>query len=124
MKIFKIYLDTKSGIFDPVYDELIQIPRYTPKHFDLLMNTFEHWKLMDFDLKYCIFQKYKPQETLLTVEKMLYHFYIKETCRNSSKTRKNFGIITELIEELMTRNINNNEILINQQEEVYFIFYK
>ena len=107
-------IDNKEGCFDPVFDEIIQIPRYTPKHFKLLVNIFEKWKIMDFDLKYYIFEENNPQKTLIEVEKMLYQFCIKETCRNCSKTRKNLEIIISFIDNLI---IEADKIK-NEDEEV------
>ena len=125
----------KGNIKDPVYDEIIRLPKYTPKNIGFLIEILRTWGLFDIEMNYRRliedFKFKKPEnessyvveqaqpvkkKLLQEVIETLYDFTIDETNRSHARSQGNLGVFLEL-ENKMSEFLNGE--LKNLEKDEY-----
>ena len=121
-------------IKDPVYEEMIKIPKYTPKNLGFLVEILTEWGLFDIEMKYkrlsegfqCKKMKKieeneenpkKNKELLQEVIEALYGFIIEETSKSHAKSQGNLSKFLRFEENII--DFLNKQKSLPQQFEIH-----
>lgn len=129
----------KGNIKDPVYDEIMRLPKYTPKNIGFLIEILRTWGLFDIEMNYRRlvedFKFKKPEsessylvdqaqpvnkKLLQEVIETLYDFMIDETSKSHARSQGNLKVFLEL-ESKMSKYLNGELNKVKEPHHYYDI---